>query len=130
MKQFNLEEYLTNPNKKVITGSGKSVRIICTNRLDELYPIIALVNYDYSEKCYGYTACGKINIHQDIDCDLDLFFVPEKKEGWVNVYKYRFRCTHLSGIIYSSKEEAESDAEVHESGINTYITTIKIEWEE
>ena len=34
------------------------------------------------------------------------------------------------GQIYSSKEEAESDAEVHESGINTYITTIKIEWEE
>lgn len=77
---------------------------------------------------YQYTSKGEY--YPNASSPHDLFFVPVKKEGWVNVYKYRSRCTHLSGIIYSSKEEAESDAEVHESGINTYITTIKIEWEE
>jgi len=32
MKQFNLAEYLENPNKKIITKDGKSVRILCANR--------------------------------------------------------------------------------------------------
>lgn len=33
MKQFNLDEYLKNPQKKVITREGLSVRIICTNKI-------------------------------------------------------------------------------------------------
>lgn len=130
MKQFDLEKYLKNPSRKVVTRDGNSVRIICTNRLDELYPIIALVNYDGVEKCYSYTARGKININQDIDCDLDLLFAPVKKSGWTNVYKYTFGGTHLGEVIYNSKEEAENNAKVYETDINTYITTIKIEWEE
>ena len=32
MKQFNLAEYLENPNKKIITKDGKSVRILYANR--------------------------------------------------------------------------------------------------
>ena len=130
MEQFSLEKYLKNPSRKVVTRDGNSVRIICTNKLDELYPIIALVNYDGVEKCYSYTVRGKININQDIDCDLDLLFVPEKKSGWTNVYKYTFGGTHLGEVIYNSKEEAENNAKVYETDINTYITTIKIEWEE
>ena len=31
MKQFNLEEYKKNPNRRVITRDGKSVRIVCTD---------------------------------------------------------------------------------------------------
>ena len=124
MKRFNLEEYLKNPTKKVITRDGSSARIICTNRLDELYPIIALVNYDGSEKCYGYTASGTINIHQDIYCDLDLFFVPEKKEGWINLFKVN--STMTTGEIYNTEEEAKSA--IAKSLV--YISTVKIEWEE
>ena len=30
MKQFNLEEYLKNPSRKVITRDGREARIICT----------------------------------------------------------------------------------------------------
>lgn len=124
MKQFNLEKYLKNPSRKVVTRDGNSVRIICTNRLDELYPIIALVNYDDSEKCYAYTACGKININQDIDCDLDLFFVPEKKEGWINLYK--INSTTSTGEVYNTEKEAKSAV----VGTSIYISTVKIEWEE
>lgn len=123
MRQFNLEEYLKNPTREVITRDGNSVRILCTNAKGN-FPIIALVNYDDSEKYYGYTACGKININQDIDCDLDLFFVPEKKEGWINLYK--INSTTSAGEVYNTEKEAKSVV----VGTSIYISTIKIEWEE
>ena len=130
MEQFSLEKYLENPNRKVVTREGRSVRIVCTNRLGENYPVIALVNYDGVEKCYSYTTFGKFDGYKNHDCELDLFFAPEKKSGWTNVYKYTFGGTHLGEVIYNSKEEAENNAKVYETDINTYITTIKIEWEE
>lgn len=127
MEQFSLEKYLENPSRKVITRDGKSARIICTNRLDELYPIIALVTDEGSEKCYSYTTFGKFDGHQNIDCELDLFFAPEKKSGWINVYgecgKYN---TYVGNSIFATKEEAKSAA----GAKSYYITTIKIEWEE
>ena len=43
MKQFNLDEYLKNPSKKVVTRMGRKVRIICTDREDSIYPVVALV---------------------------------------------------------------------------------------
>ena len=125
MEQFSVEKYLENPNRKVVTRAGRSARIICTNRLGENYPVIALVNYDGVEKCYSYTTFGKFDVHQNIDCELDLFFAPDKKSGWINLYK-------TNSIIspgpraYDTKEEAESAA----GDKSYYISTIKIEWEE
>ena len=66
MEEFNLEKYLENPNRKVVTRDGRSVRIICTNRLDNNYPVIALVNYEDSEICYSYTIFGKVYTNQII----------------------------------------------------------------
>ena len=125
MEQFSLEKYLENPNRKVVTRDGRSVRIVCTNRLDENYPVIALVNNEDSERCYSYTTFGKFDGYQNQDCELDLFFVPEKKIGWINLYK-------MNSIIspgpraYDTKEEAESAS----GDKSYYISTIKIEWEE
>ena len=34
MKQFNLEEYLENPDRRIITRDGDSVRIICKKSSD------------------------------------------------------------------------------------------------
>lgn len=31
MEQFSLEEYLENPERKVVTRDGRNVRIICSN---------------------------------------------------------------------------------------------------
>ena len=42
MKQFNLEEYKKNPNRKVITRDGKSVRIVCTDMIGTSYPILVV----------------------------------------------------------------------------------------
>ena len=36
MKQFDLKEYLKGPNKKVVTRDGRNVRIICTDRREEI----------------------------------------------------------------------------------------------
>ena len=125
MKPFSLEEYFANPSKKIVTREGKPVRIICTNRLGENYPVIALVNDEDSERCYSYSEFGKFGGYQNHDCELDLFFAPDKKSGWINLYK-------MNSIIspgpraYDTKEEAESAA----GDKSYYISTIKIEWEE
>ena len=47
MKQFSLEKYLENPNRKVVTRGGRAVRTICTDRkfkyLNVQYPVMALI---------------------------------------------------------------------------------------
>ena len=124
MEQFSLEKYLNNPNRKVVTRDGRSVRIICTDRLDENYPVIALVNDEDYEVCHSYTTFGKLYTNQATDCELDLFFAPEKKSGWINVCRgcgeYN---TYVCNRIFATKEEAQREKRY-------IIATIKIEWEE
>lgn len=124
MKQFDLQEYLKNPNRKIITRDGKSVRIVCTDRLDNNYPVVALVHDGDCEKCYNYTACGKFNTYQNRDTELDLFFAPQKKEGWINLFKVNSATT--TGEVYNTEEEAKSA--IAKSLV--YISTVKVEWEE
>ena len=42
MKQFNLTEYLENPELKVVTRDGHPARIVCTDAKGR-YPVVALV---------------------------------------------------------------------------------------
>ena len=127
MKQFNLEEYLKNPERKVVTGDGRNVRIICTDGKRCEYPIIALVEELTSrfENVFSYTEGGQL-ISYAPSKEHDLFFVTEKHEGWVNVYKeFESNSTYV-GRIYNSEEEAKKKMDVN--GI--YLATNKIEWEE
>ena len=125
MEQFSLEKYLENPNRKVVTRDGRSARIICTNRLDENYPVIALVNNEDSERCHSYTTSGEPYKYQNRDCELDLFFAPEKKEGWIKVYYGQSRCnTFVCNRIFATKEEAEKQKN------DDVVAIIKIDWEE
>lgn len=126
MKQFNLEEYLKNPTRKVITRDGKSARIICTDRVDKTHTILALLfeNEDSDrEEVYQYTSKGEY--YPNAISPHDLCFAPIKKSGWINLYK-------MNSIIspgpraYNTKEEAESVA----GNRSDYISTIKIKWEE
>ena len=121
MKHFNLEEYLANPNRKVITRDGRNARIIHIDAKGD-YPIIALIeNIQNNEMPFSYTKDG---IHKtNIIDSKDLFFVPEKREGWTNVYEEGTN-RYLDGCICSTEEEAKR---IRGCG---YITTIKIEWEE
>lgn len=126
MKQFDLQEYLKNPEKKIVTRKGKSVRIICTNRLDDRYPVVALVeSHDEigTEAVMTFTPEGRQRSKSD--SDVDLFFAP--KEGWVNIYKTTTLETICTpGCVFNTKEEALSQ----KSGALVYVGTCKIEWEE
>lgn len=121
MKPFNLEEYLKDPSQKLITRDGRRVRIICTDRLMEDFPICALVNNNGEEYYYSYTINGKPLTNSD---NADLFFVPEKKEGWINIFKTDIDM-FKSGRIYNSKTEAKESVVDEEK----YVDTVKIEWE-
>ena len=125
MEQFSLEKYLANPSRKLVTRAGNSVKILCTNRRGTNYPVIALVEFDWGEEPIGYTKDGKYRIGDKTDGDL--FFAPEKHEGWVNVYFHDHLRKYCGGIIYTSKEVAEKNKDIP---CRRYVTTIKIEWEE
>ena len=126
MKQFNLEEYLKDPNKKVVTRDGRNVRIICTDRKGTEYSVVALCTMsNVSEDCYFYFPNGKMYLSSD-SC-LDLFFAPEKKEGWLNLYKDENGRVAI-GTVYPS--ESEKDAMMESKYTKDYVATCKIEWEE
>ena len=120
MKEFNLEEYLKDPSKKVVTRDGREVRIICTDVKGE-HPIMALIPDKQGELAYRYLRNGRQLTYTD--SPLDLCFPTTKKEGWVNIYseqEYR----HPGENIFKTKEEAIKYKDIN------YIATIKIEWEE
>ena len=125
MKPFSLEEYLKNPNRKVVTGDGRNVRIICTDSKIRHYPIIALVEEPSGfENIFLYTEGGQMLSYEPSE-KYNLFFVPEKHEGWVNVIRDMVHNeVYCGNMIYASKEEAERIAN------NATLAIAKIEWEE
>ena len=125
MKEFSLEEYHKNPNRKIVTRDGRNVSIICTDKRKSIYPIIALCFMeDESEICHNYLPNGKEYLGEDSNDDL--FFAPEKHEGWVNLYKGNAYYHLGSTIFYQSESEAKKRI-VKNCG---YVGTIKVEWEE
>lgn len=124
MEQFSLEKYLANPSRKVVTRDGRNARIICTDRRDLNFPIIALVENisGGGEKACSYTKDGRH--YTDCPDIFDLFFAPETHEGWINISREEYG--HEGGLIYDSKEDAEKIAKVNKC----CIATVKIEWEE
>lgn len=121
MKPFSLEEYLKNPSKKVVTRDGRSVRIYCTNFTRAQNIIAQIEGNDFSA---SYRKDGIFINGFESNCDL--FFAPEKHEGWINLYKGSLD-TIYGGTVYTSKDKAE---EVHPTDDECYVATIKIEWEE
>lgn len=88
MKPFSLEEYLKNPDKKVVTRDGRKVtRFLCTDAKSTL-PLIALIEAtpgSTMECLCTFTKDGRFFI--DEPSSNDLFFASEKHEGWINIYK-------------------------------------------
>ena len=126
MEQFNLEKYLANPSRKLVTGDGRKVKILCTNR-KSTYPIVALVeNHDSdNESVYSYRENGLYSMYS-LSEENNLFFAPEKHEGWINIYRNEDEDYYKGMAIFSSKEDAIEKGR----RFSDYITTTKIEWEE
>ena len=129
MEQFSLGEYLKNPDRKVVTRDGRNVRIICTDADCEEGPIVVLIkNKNGKDVPFTYFESGKYydQIMQMPECDLDLFFAPNKHTDYINLYHSNLGY-YLGGKEYSTKQEAER---VAAGAGDAYIATIKAEWEE
>ena len=121
MEQFSLEKYLANPSRKVVTGDGRRVRVICTDMKSTTYPVVALIERcDNTEDIYTYSKDGKWNINEITT--YDLFFAPEKHDGWVSIYRRVINDGYFTDGIFDSEEKAK------ERGGS--IATVKVEWEE
>lgn len=126
MKQFSLKEYLENPNKRIITRDGKSVKILCTDKRDENdYNIVALIHEKDEDVCDTFTIDGKYSSSTK-DHYNDLFFATEKKEGWIHLCKNSTNYPYVRSSVFETKEEAEKYRRANDDT----IATIKIEWEE
>ena len=123
--QFSLEEYIKNPDRKVVTRDGRNVRILCTDQKGTESPILALCTmYIGNENCYSYLPNGKRQLLGD--SSLDLFFVSKRHEGWINIYKDNNGYHTYDTKIYSSESEAIG-AIVHDE---KHVAIVKLEWEE
>ncbi len=118
LKPFDLEA--AKAGKPVCTRDGRKARIICFDAKCNK-PIVALIYDCNKETVFQYLESGRFFVDQ-ID-KYDLMMLPQKKEGWVNIYK-DFEDTVC--CIYSTEKEALEEKETEED----YITTVKIEWEE
>lgn len=127
MKQFNLQEYLANPNRQVVTRDGRKVRIVCTDRAGlNVKPIVALItlpNGDEIVKCFWEDGIETRGVEENI---YDLFFIPEKHEGWIIINKWADGERDTNGIIYHNKSDIPDIPPVGAQR----VATIKIEWEE
>ena len=122
LKPFDIQK--AREGKPVCTRDGRKVRIICFDRINgDYYKIVACVTAfdgDFEEVLF-YGIDGYI-VNSQNPKDEDLMMLPEKKEGWVNVYKtsINYEC----GTVFSTEQEAKNKAN------NNRIATIRIEWEE
>ena len=127
MKAFSLEEYIKNPSRKVVTRDGRPVKIHCTNYIGAQHIIAQVEGNEYSS---AFSNDGRFIVGDE--SPRDLFFAPEKHEGWVNIYKAGvqretlgyLQTRYAGSSIWPTEEAAKAAADADD------IVTIKIEWEE
>lgn len=138
LKPFDLEA--AKAGKPVCTRDGRKARIIYFDYKGDsnAYPILALISTANSrgvpsEIIAKYTEDGRYAKYNNVENNEDLMILPEKKEGWVNIYnRNRPRtssenCYIMTGVsVFETKEGAISYIDKDKE----YIDTVKIEWEE
>ena len=122
MKEFDYEK--AKAGAPVCTRDGRPARIICWDRKDDYYPIMALVERNNKEILISTTEKG--HVFDDERCSNgDLFMTSVKHEGWVNIHKDEYGMPETTERIWKSEESARNAA----NGDESYIATAKIEWE-
>ena len=122
MKPFNLEEYLKNPNREVVTRDGRKVRIVCTDFDNPDYPVIGEIKGH--KWPLSFTTNGEAINGRQLSCDL--FFAPEKHEGWIIINKWPDGERDTNGIIYDTELDIPNKPQVG----THHVATVKVEWEE
>ena len=116
-KSFNVEE--AKNGARVERRDGKPVRIICYDRVDTAYPIIALIKSHNRENCFSYDINGKLAHHEynnedlviieEVDCPKfnvgDWVFATNDGEGpWL--------ITAITDNYYTLQDTQENEASV------------------
>lgn len=122
MKPFDIE--LAKAGHPVCTRDGKPVRIICYDRKNTKYHIMALIDKGDSEDIVSYIRQGTFYSNGK-EHKNDLFMAAVKKEGWINLYTNGGRAFTRYNDIYPTEEDALNNKRPED-----YLTTIKIKWEE
>lgn len=86
MTPFDLEEYLNDPSRKIVTREGGEAKIIHVGADDSPYPILASVDMGMYIDNTFYNKDGKYFDNGD-ESRFDLFFIPTKTED-VKYLKY------------------------------------------
>ena len=130
LKKFSFEA--AKAGKPVCTRDGRKARIICFDRKSETPITVLVTEINGIEAVYSYPNNGIWDSPENTN-GCDLMMLPEKKEGWVNVYKRENEyiceneCNVSIGIaVYKSEGEAKRNINKNE----IYVNTIKITWEE
>lgn len=122
MKPFDIE--LAKQNHPVQTRDGRPARIVCYDVKGHDFPIMALImEEDNKEMPYLFSSTGHVN-NSVIESRLDLFMAPNKKEGWINLYRSSIYAAGTSSVYKTEEEALKGHSE------RGYILTKKIEWEE
>ena len=107
-----------------MTRDGHNARIISIDRKSPTgHNIVVLLDYGSEEISTTCDNNGETEFCSPFQSKGDLFFAPEKKTGWVNIYN---RAARSCGLIHESEEKAKQNADKNKP----YIATTKIEWEE
>ena len=118
LKPFDLEA--AKQGKPVCTRDGGKARILCYDLKGAEYPIVAAIETRdcFIESIFSYDKNGRFD--HDTENNNDLMMLPEKKEGYANIYRSQ---------IYDTLERAK-EAYKRTCNDDNYLQTIKIEWEE
>lgn len=79
-KQFDLQYYKKHPSVKIVTRNRLPVRILCTDRKDLIYPIVALIDDNGSEVNVSYTIDGYMYSNKEHWGDIFFDFPDHRKK--------------------------------------------------
>lgn len=124
MKPFDLEK--AKAGEPVMTQNGLKARVICFDRKEVDFPLVALVTDPESgtetletyQADGGYTTAGAVT-------SFDLVMAPVKKEGWMNIYSHDggVFASVRGGPIFATKELADENTN------DNRIACMRVEWE-
>lgn len=110
---FSLDEYKKG-EYSVQTRDGEDVRVICTNRISNTYPIVALVKYHNGEAMYSFSKNGKafdspydlMLVKQEFE-DGDIVVITDENDKYIlsfHRYSTGSGCTILYNVLFNVNE--------------------------
>lgn len=112
MKPFNLKAALN--GEPVITRNGSPVTKLHLFDCKSRYKLLGVVN----DELISFTEEGR-SIGEHHDNANDLFMVPKKRSGWINIYKDGGTST-----IHKTRESADRFQHI------SRVACVRVEWEE